>query len=64
MNMKYAEIAWVTSIVVLGAYEVWALATNQTTLSRTVWSLNRSQYGPLLPLIWGLLTGHFFWSGN
>lgn len=62
--MKYAELAWVAAIVVLGVYEVWALATSHTTLSRTVWTINRSQYGPLVPLLWGMLTAHFFWSGN
>ena len=59
-----AEIAWVTAIVVLGAYEIWALATGHITLSRTVWNLDRSQYGPLVPFLAGLLCGHFFWSGQ
>ncbi len=64
MNPKYAELAWVSAIVILGAYEVYALATDHITLSRTVWNLDRSQYGPLVPFLTGMLMGHFFWSGN
>ena len=64
MNPKLAEIAWVSAIAVLGLYEVYALATGRITLSRTVWNLDRSQYGPLVPFLTGMLMGHFFWSGN
>jgi hypothetical protein len=59
-----AEIAWVGAICLLGAYEVYALVTGQQTLSRTIWNIDRTQYGPLIPLLWGMLTGHFFWSGQ
>lgn len=62
--MKYAEIAWVGAIAILSSYEVYALCTGHITLSRTVWTLNKSQYGPLLPFMAGLLCGHFFWSGQ
>jgi len=62
--MKYAEMAWVAAVVILGIYEVTALATNRMTLSRFVWNLDRSQYGPLVPFLAGMLCGHFFWSGN
>ena len=62
--MKYAELAWVIALGILAVYEVWALATNHVTLSRTVWNIEHSQYGPLLPFLAGMLAGHFFWSGN
>lgn len=62
--MKYAEFAWVTAIALLGMYEIWALATGHTTLSRAAWTAQRGQYGPLIPFLAGMLAGHFFWSGN
>lgn len=59
-----AEIAWATALLVLGTYEVWALTTGHQTLSRFVWNVDRSRYGPLVPFLAGMLAGHFFWSGN
>ena len=64
MITKYAEITWAGAIFILGAYECLALAYGWQTLSRTVWNLDRSQYGPLVPFLTGMLMGHFFWSGN
>ena len=64
MNPKLAELAWVGAIAILSVYEVYALVTGKITLSRTVWNLDRSQYGPLVPFLAGMLAGHFFWSGN
>lgn len=57
---RSAEIAWCAAIFLLGAYEVFALFTNHTTLSRAVWSADLSPYGKLLPLVAGLLSAHFF----
>jgi hypothetical protein len=61
---NYAELTWVTAICILGVYEVYALSTGHITLSRTVWNVDRSQYGALVPFLSGMLAGHFFWSGN
>ncbi len=58
------EYAWLAALVLLGIYESYALATGHLTLSRSVWNLDRSQYGPLVPFLAGMLAGHFFWSGN
>jgi hypothetical protein len=55
---------WLTAVIFLLAYEGFALATGRTTLSRFVWTTDKSQYGPLLPFLVGLLCGHFFWSGQ
>lgn len=60
--MTTADKAWFVAIILLGAYEIWALATNHQTLSRAVWNIDASQYGSLLPFLAGLLCGHFFWS--
>ena len=62
--MKYAELIWIASIALLASYETWALATGNTTLSRAVWTIERGQYGPLVPFLAGMLCGHFFWSGQ
>ena len=64
MITKYAEITWAVAILTLGTYECLALAFGWETLSRSVWTLDRSQYGPLVPFLAGMLMGHFFWSGN
>lgn len=63
-GLKAAEIAWVIALLGLLVFEGFALATGKTTLSRAVWTMNRSQYGPLLPFLAGLLCGHFFFSGQ
>lgn len=62
--MRVADIAWVSAIVVLAVYETYALTTGHTTLSRAVWTIDRTKYGPLFPFLAGMLAGHFFWSGN
>jgi hypothetical protein len=59
-----AELAWVVAIAILLGYEGWALFTGQPTLSRVVWVVQTSEYGPLLPFLVGLVCGHFFWSGK
>jgi hypothetical protein len=64
MTPKLAELAWIGALCILGIYEVYALATGRITLSRTVWNIDRSQYGPLVPFLAGMVAGHFFWSGN
>ena len=62
--MKYAEFVWVLAIALLMLYEAWALATDHTTLSRVVWTVQRGKYGPLVPFLLGFLMGHFVWSGQ
>lgn len=61
--MKYAESAWAIALIVLALYEAWALLTSHMTLSRFVWQAERTQWGPLIPFLAGMLAGHFFWSG-
>jgi hypothetical protein len=45
----------------LGAYEVFALLNAKTgdTISEIFWHLSRR---PLVPFLFGLLCGHFFWQ--
>jgi hypothetical protein len=62
--MRIAELAWGVALIGLAVYESWALLTSHTTLSRAIWMLEKSQYGPLLPFLAGLLCGHLFWSGQ
>lgn len=62
-EFKVAEAVWILALFVLGVYELWALTTHHMTLSRAIWVAQRSEYGPLLPFMAGLLCGHFFWSG-
>ena len=57
---RSAEVAWVVAILLLGAYELWALWGGHVTLSRAVWSADLSPYGSLLPLLAGGLCAHFF----
>jgi hypothetical protein len=60
VSSRSAEIAWVVALLLLGAYEGWAILTGHTTLSRAVWSADLSPYGKLLPLATGVLIAHFF----
>jgi len=62
--MRIAEIVLAIALILLALYEAWALLTGHVTLSRTVWMLEKSRYGPLLPFLVGLLCGHLFWSGQ
>ena len=62
--MKAPDLAWIAALLLLAIYEIYALATNQITLSRAVWTLDRTQYGSLIPFLAGLLCGHFFFSGQ
>jgi hypothetical protein len=62
--MNIADATWAAALCVLAVYEVWALLTGHMTLSRAVWTMDRGQYGPLLPFLAGMLAGHFFWSGQ
>lgn len=61
---RLPEATWVFAIAVLLIYEAFALSTDRMTLSRFVWTLQRGQYGPLVPFLAGMLCGHFFWSGQ
>ena len=58
--MRLADLAWVAGLFVLGSYETWALLTGHLTLSRAVWTAESGPYGTLLPLLAGVLAGHFF----
>jgi hypothetical protein len=64
LAQRLPEFTWVIAITVLLAYEVFALGTGRPTLSRFVWTVQRGQYGPLVPFLAGMLCGHFFWSGQ
>lgn len=50
-------------LLVLGLviYEVWALTNRRQgdTISEIVWRLARR---PIVPFLFGLLMGHFFWG--
>ena len=59
MQSIWTAVAIVTITVAL-IIEVFALVTSRMTLSRFVW--NTSRQWPLLPLLVGLLLGHFFWQ--
>ena len=51
------------ALLVLGIYEVYALAKNQgLTISEITWRL--AYRHPLLPFAFGLLAGHFFWQAT
>ena len=58
--MKAPDLAWIAALLLLAIYEIYALATNQITLSRAVWTLDMSAYGMLLPVMGGGLAAHFF----
>jgi hypothetical protein len=64
LNSRPAEVAWLVALALLVVYETVALSTGRMTLSRFVWTVQRGQYGPLVPFLAGMLCGHFFWSGN
>lgn len=59
--MKKTYAAWLIAIGGLLAYEGWTVANNTPgdTLSEAVWSV--ASY-PLVPLLVGILIGHFFWQ--
>ena len=64
LQVKFAVDMWEAAIGLLLIYEMIALNFGWPTLSRAVWTVDRSQYGPLIPFLAGLLAGHFFWSGQ
>ena len=50
-------------IVLIVAYEFWALEQNKgRTISEITWRLSVSH--PLIPLLMGVLMGHFFWQST
>ena len=66
---------YVISVIVIVAVtfsfmEAYAIRTNQATLSRTVWELNKSWpplgwlVGITVGLLVGFLAAHFFWPGE
>ena len=64
MSSMKPEIVWLSALVLLGVYEIYALFTGEETLSRSVWDAKNSVYGAVIPFLAGFLCGHFFWSGN
>jgi hypothetical protein len=58
-----AGLAWLAAVVILLAYEFWALKTGRKTLSRFMWETG--QKWPFFPALIGFVTGgllvHFFW---
>jgi hypothetical protein len=61
---RVVAYVWLAAIAFLAVYEIYALFTGHDTLSRAVWTAERSEYGPLIPFLAGLVCGHFFWSGK
>ena len=64
--MIWIWVFWVLTIAVTFAVlEGWAIKTNRTTLSRTVWIISKEW--PPLPFVAGFLVGflacHFWWGG-
>ena len=53
--------AWTVGILLLLLYEAYALSNTipGDTLSESVWKASRR---PIVPLLAGLLAGHFFWQ--
>lgn len=58
-----AGLAWLVAVVILLAYEWFAIATGRMTLSR--WMRNTQAkwpfFGPLVGFLVGVLLAHFFW---
>jgi hypothetical protein len=55
--MRYLVLV---AIVLLIVYEIWSIKSVQTgdTLSEMMWKLSER---PLIPFMFGMLCGHFFW---
>lgn len=48
----------------LVVYEVVAFLFNWQLISTAFWTFNHSKWGPIVPLLIGILLGHLFWSGE
>jgi hypothetical protein len=55
--MRYLVLV---AIVLLIVYEIWSIKSVQTgdTLSEMMWKLSER---PLIPFMFGMLCGHYFW---
>ena len=65
--LPWVWVAWIIVLVVSFAiFEGFALATGRTTLSRTVWTINKNfpPFGWMCGLVVGFLAAHFFWVGQ
>lgn len=56
-----------SALILLGVYEIWALNKEATdpsaqylTISEKVWRV--TAHHPLIPFVFGMLMGHFFWE--
>lgn len=58
--MTYASAAIAATLILLGGYEGWAAFTGHMTISAWVWTIDLAAYGHILPLLVGVLIGHFF----
>jgi hypothetical protein len=59
-------VLW-AALIALGVYEIWALAKEARdpvhdglTISEKVWHVTLRH--PLVPFVFGMLMGHFFWN--
>jgi hypothetical protein len=55
-------IAAVTVIVIIYDIVAFSLQPNDGTISFSMWQL--SQEYPPIPLLWGFISGHFFWPAQ
>ena len=73
--MERFWVIWFIVAVVLvagtfGVAEIYALRNNKSTLSRTIWEINKAWppfgwvVGMGLGLLVGFLAAHFFWPGQ
>ena len=58
-----AGLAWIAAVIILLAYEFYAIATGKETLSARIWRMEKwwPFFGTLVGLIIGGLLVHFFW---
>jgi hypothetical protein len=59
--VKRASVAWVVAVLLLIAYEMFAVfnAAPNDTLSEAVWKYGQH---PMLAFAAGVLVGHFWWQ--
>jgi hypothetical protein len=63
---KFAPFALWIAVLLIGAYEFWALAVEGSTsatgltISEIIWNVTLRH--PLVPFVAGMLAGHFFWQ--
>jgi hypothetical protein len=59
-------VLWL-ALIAIGAYEAWAIVQESKvptltglTISEKVWTV--TVHHPLVPFLFGMLMGHFFWQ--